>query len=84
MFKKTCLTLAVLALGAVASSRSRSWQTLKSPPNPHMANMDKTWQQSIVPQVVTKARPAAELMSALKAAKDIDSACKTLGYRAQG
>ncbi len=48
-----------------------------------MANMDKTWQQSIVPQVVTKARPAAELMSALKAAKDIDSACKTLGYRAQ-
>lgn len=32
--------------------------------------MDKTWQQSIVPQVVTKARPAAELMSALKAAKD--------------
>ena len=27
MFKKTCLTLAVLALGAVASSRSRSWQT---------------------------------------------------------
>ena len=33
--------------------------------------------------MVTKARPAAELMSALKAAKDIDSACKTLGYRAQ-
>lgn len=83
MFKKTCLTLAVLALGGCRIVSQQELADLKSPPNPHMANMDKTWQQSIVPQVVTKARPAAELMSALKAAKDIDSACKTLGYRAQ-
>lgn len=77
MFKKTCLTLAVLALGGCRIVSQQELADLKSPPNPHMANMDKTWQQSIVPQVVTKARPAAELMSALKAAKDIDSACKT-------
>ncbi len=83
MFKKTCLTLAVLALGGCRIVSQQELADLKSPPNPHMANMDKTRQQSIVPQVVTKARPAAELMSALKAAKDIDSACKTLGYRAQ-
>lgn len=74
MFKKTCLTLAVLALGGCRIVSQQELADLKSPPNPHMANMDKTWQQSIVPQVVTKARPAAELMSALKAAKDIDSA----------
>ena len=83
MFKKTCLTLAVLALGGCRIVSQQELADLKSPPNPHMANMDKTWQQSIVPQVVAKARPAAELMSALKAAKDIDSACKALGYRAQ-
>ncbi len=70
MFKKTCLTLAVLALGCRIVSQ-QELADLKSPPNPHMANMDKTRQQSIVPQVVTKARPAAELMSALKAAKTL-------------
>ncbi|VDZ69251.1 putative lipoprotein (plasmid) [Klebsiella aerogenes] len=49
-----------------------------------MANIDKTWQQSIVPQVVANARPAAELMSALKAQKDIDSACKSAGLPRPG
>jgi predicted lipoprotein len=48
-----------------------------------MADIDRTWQDQLVPQVVAKARPVAELMTALRAAKDIDSACKTLGYRAQ-
>ena len=57
MFKKTCLTLAVLALGGCRIVSQQELADLKSPPNPHMANMDKTWQQSIVPQVVTKARP---------------------------
>ncbi len=54
MFKKTCLTLAVLALGGCRIVSQQELADLKSPPNPHMANMDKTWQQSIVPQVVTK------------------------------
>ncbi len=83
MYKKTCLALAVLALGGCRIVSQQELADLKSPPNPHMANIDKTWQQSIVPQVVAHARPAAELMSALKAQKDIDSACKALGYRAQ-
>ncbi|WP_213706499.1 DUF2291 family protein [Klebsiella aerogenes] len=83
MYKKTCLALAVLALGGCRIVSQQELADLKSPPNPHMANIDKTWQQSIVPQVVANARPAAELMSALKAQKDIDSACKALGYRAQ-
>ncbi len=48
MFKKTCLTLAVLALGGCRIVSQQELADLKSPPNPHMANMDKTWQQSIV------------------------------------
>lgn len=69
MYKKTCLALAVLALGGCRIVSQQELADLKSPPNPHMANIDKTWQQSIVPQVVANARPAAELMSALKAQK---------------
>ncbi len=36
-----------------------------------------------MPQVVAQARSTEALMTALHAAKDFDSACKTLGYRAQ-
>ncbi len=42
MFKKTCLTLAVLALGGCRIVSQQELADLKSPPNPHMANMDKT------------------------------------------
>lgn len=83
MYKKTWLALAVFALGGCRIVSQQELTDLKTPPNPHMANIDKTWQQNIVPQVVAKARPVAELMTALNAAKDFDSACKTLGYRAQ-
>lgn len=48
-----------------------------------MANIDQTRQKNIVPQVVENARPVAELMAALQAEKDVDAACKTLGYRSQ-
>lgn len=48
-----------------------------------MANIDQTSQKNIVPQVVENARPVAELMAALQAEKDVDAACKTLGYRSQ-
>lgn len=41
MFKKTCLTLAVLALGGCRIVSQQELADLKSPPNPHMANMDK-------------------------------------------
>ncbi len=42
MFNKTCLTLAVLALGGCRIVSQQELADLKSPPNPHMANMDKT------------------------------------------
>lgn len=83
MYKKTWLALAVLALGGCRIVSQQELADLKSPPNPHMANIDQTWQDKVVPQIVSQARPVAELMTALRTAKDIDSACKTLGYRAQ-
>lgn len=48
-----------------------------------MANIDQTWQNKIVPQIVGQARPVADLITALQAEKDFDSACKKLGYRSQ-
>ena len=83
MYKKISLMLVVLALGGCRIVSQQELADLKSPPNPHMADIDRTWQDQLVPQVVAKARPVAELMTALRAAKDIDSACKALGYRAQ-
>jgi len=83
MLKKTWLALAVLTLGGCRIVSQQELVDLKSPPNPHMTSINKTWQDQIVPQVVARARPVAELMTALRAAKDFDSACKTLGYRAQ-
>lgn len=83
MYKKTWLALAMLTLGGCRIVSQQELADLKSPPNPHMAHIDQVWRDNIVPQVVAQARPAAELMTALHAAKDIDSACKTLGYRSQ-
>ena len=83
MYKKTWLALAVLALGGCRIVSQQELADLKSPPNPHMANIDQTWQNNIVPQVVAQARPVSELMAALRAAKDFDSACQALGYRSQ-
>ena len=83
MYKQTWLALAVLALGGCRIVSQQELADLKSPPNPHMANIDQTWQNSIVPQVVAQARPVSELMAALRAAKDFDSACQALGYRSQ-
>ena len=83
MDKKVWLALAILSLGGCRIVSQQELADLKSPPNPHMANIDQTWQKNIVPQVVENARPVAELMAALQAEKDVDAVCKTLGYRSQ-
>lgn len=85
MSRQLWLALAFIA-PVLGGCRIVSWQELadlKNPPNPHMANVAQTWQQSLVPQVVNEARPAGELMAALRAAPDFDSACKQLGWRSQ-
>lgn len=83
MSKKAWLALVVLTVGGCRIVSQQELADLKSPPNPHMANIDQTWQNQIVPQIVGQARPAAELLTALHAEKDFDSACKNLGYRSQ-
>lgn len=83
MYKPAWLALAILALGGCRIVSQQELADLKSPPNPHMTNIDRTWQEKIVPQIIAQARPAAELLPALQASKDFDSACKNLGYRSQ-
>lgn len=82
MYKKISLMLVILALGGCRIVSQRSWPILNLHPI-------RIWRISIghgksnwFPRL-WRARPVAELMTALRAAKDIDSACKALGYRAQ-
>ncbi|MBK4715317.1 MULTISPECIES: DUF2291 family protein [Tenebrionibacter/Tenebrionicola group] len=85
MSRQLWLALMLLApvLGGCRIVSRQELADLKNPPNPHMANIDQTWQQKIVPQIADDARPAGELMRALSAADDFDSACIQYGWRAQ-
>lgn len=83
MSQKIWLTLIILGLGGCRIVSEQELADLKSPPNPHMANVEQTWRQKLVPQVIRDALPAAELLAKLRAAPDFDAACKTFGYRSQ-
>ena len=45
MSKKAWLALAVLTVGGCRIVSQQELADLKSPPNPHMANIDQTWQK---------------------------------------
>lgn len=83
MFRQAWLVVATLALGGCRIVSQQELADLKNPPNPAMAQVNMTWQQKIVPQIVREAKPVTEMMRALSAEKDFDSACKSLGYRSQ-
>lgn len=83
MSRRVWLAMAALALGGCRILSQQELADLKNPPNPAMANVTASYQQKIVPQVLSEAKPLGELMSSLAAAKDFDTACKTLGYRSQ-
>lgn len=85
MSRPLWLALVLLApvLGGCRIVSTQELAELKNPPNPHMTNIDQTWQQKIVPQIAGDARPAEELMRLLAAAGDFDSACKQYGWRSQ-
>lgn len=83
MSRRVWMAMAALALGGCRIVSQQELADLKNPPNPAMANVTATYQQKIVPQVLSEAKPLGELMSSLAAAKDFDTACKTLGYRSQ-
>ncbi|WP_338568941.1 DUF2291 domain-containing protein [Erwinia billingiae] len=83
MSRRVWLAVAALTLGGCRIVSQQELADLKNPPNPAMANVTKTYQQKIVPQVLNDAKPLGEVMKDLAAAKDIDSACKQFGYRSQ-
>lgn len=83
MSRRVWLAVATLALGGCRIVSQQELQDLKNPPNPALANVTTTYQHKIVPQILSEAKPLAELMSALKGAKDFDAACKQFGYRSQ-
>ncbi|SQI34836.1 Predicted periplasmic lipoprotein [Leminorella richardii] len=83
MSQKIWLTLIILGLGGCRIVSEQELADLKSPPNPHMTNIEQVWQQKLVPQVIRDAHPAAELLAKLRAAPDFDTACQTFGYRSQ-
>lgn len=83
MSRRVWLALAIVGLGGCRIVSQQELADLKTPPNPNMANIAQTWQQKIVPQIVGEARPVAQLLQELQVAKEIDGACKALGYRAQ-
>jgi Predicted periplasmic lipoprotein len=83
MKSKAWLSLAILLLGGCRLVSEKELNDLKSPPNPWLANVATIWQEKLVPQTVQMARPATELMTALQAEKDFDTACQKEGYRTQ-
>ncbi|MGK3116205.1 DUF2291 family protein [Candidatus Pantoea formicae] len=83
MHKRLWLLLPIVILSGCRIVSQQELADLKNPPNPKMSNITQTWQQKLVPQIQHDAKPVAELLNALKSAKDFDSACKTYGYRSQ-
>ncbi len=83
MSRTAWLTIAALALTGCRIVSQQELADLKNPPNPHLANIDQLYQQKIVPQLAAEAKPLDALMKSLAAAKDFDTACQQLGYRAQ-
>lgn len=83
MTRRIWLATTLLLLGGCRIVSQQELADLKNPPNPHLADVSSVYASKIVPQVVSEARPLNELMQALAAAKDFDSACQQLGYRSQ-
>ncbi|WP_130834882.1 DUF2291 family protein [[Erwinia] mediterraneensis] len=83
MSRRPGLVLAVLLLSGCRIVSQQELAALKNPPNPNLSSVAQAWQQKLVPQVVQEAKPLAQLMKDLQAAKDFDDACQRYGYRSQ-
>ncbi|MDQ1211316.1 DUF2291 family protein [Pantoea anthophila] len=83
MSRKVWLTLVVMLLSGCRIVSQQELADLKNPPNPKMADIDQLWQQKLVPQLQAEARPVSALLTAMRSAKDFDTACQTYGYRTQ-
>ncbi|BEM14144.1 MULTISPECIES: DUF2291 family protein [Serratia] len=84
MSMRIALTLiVVLALSGCRIVSEKKLAELRSPVNPHVAQAAEIYRSKIAPQVVKTAQPLGELIARIAQAKDFDSACGLLGYRAQ-
>ncbi|TPV22028.1 DUF2291 family protein [Pantoea anthophila] len=83
MSRRVWLTLVVTLLSGCRIVSQQELADLKNPPNPKMADIDQLWQQKLVPQLQAEARPVSALLTAMRSAKDFDTACQTDGYRTQ-
>ncbi|EIB99031.1 DUF2291 family protein [Pantoea sp. Sc1] len=83
MSRRVWLTLVVTLLSGCRIVSQQELADLKNPPNPKMADIDQLWQQKLVPQLQAEARPVSALLTAMRSAKDFDTACQTYGYRTQ-
>ena len=70
MDRRLWLLLPMIVLSGCRIVSQQELADLKNPPNPKMANIAQTWREQLVPQVQRDAKPAAELLKALQAAKD--------------
>lgn len=81
MNKFVWLALALLSLGGCRIVSQQELAALKTPPDPHLAQLDRAWRDQIAPQIVAQARPVTELLAAFRQANDFDRVCQTLGWR---
>lgn len=80
------IALAVTVVTALSGCRivsEKKLAELRSPVNPHVAQAAEIYRGQIAPQAVKTAQPLGELLARIARAKDFDSACGLLGYRAQ-
>ncbi|MCL2899406.1 DUF2291 family protein [Brenneria tiliae] len=83
MSRRIWLAVAAFTLGGCRIVSQQELADLKNPAAPHVNQVAQTWQQNIVPQVVSEAKPVAELMQHFAASTDFAATCQQYGYRAQ-
>lgn len=80
------IALAIAAVMALSGCRIVSQQelaALQSPANPYLAQAGALYHEQMVPQVMKNAVPLSSLIAQIAQAKEFDTACQQLGYRAQ-
>jgi predicted lipoprotein len=84
MSKRIALAMAaVMVLSGCRIVSQKELAALQSPVNPHLAQAGAIYHEQMVPQVMKSAVPLANLIAQIEQAKDFDTACQQLGYRAQ-
>lgn len=75
--------VAVFTLAGCRIVSQQELAELKNPTASHVSQVESTWQQKIVPQIVSEAKPVAELTQRFTASNDFSALCQQYGYRTQ-